>query len=74
VNACVIPTAIPALPGLIEIDVNTGAVTVRVAEPLTVPEEAVMLADPWASPVARPRVTVAIETAEEVQLAVLVRF
>jgi hypothetical protein len=60
--------------GVIEIEVNTAAVTVKVAEPLIAPEVAVMVVLPGAKLVASPPVlTVAIEIAEEVHVAVLVR-
>jgi hypothetical protein len=60
--------------GVIEIEVNTAAVTVKVAEPLIAPEVAVMVVLPGAKLVASPPVlTVAIEVAEEVQVAVEVR-
>ena len=58
-----------------EIEVNTAAVTVNVAEPLIVPDLAVIVALPCATLVARPPLlTVAIDVAEEVQVALLVRF
>jgi hypothetical protein len=70
-----IPSAIVALPGLIEIPVNTGGVTDSVADPLTVPEDALMIAAPWATPTASPPLlTVADAVAEEVQVTVLLRF
>ena len=57
--------------GVIEIEVNTAAVTVKVAEPLIAPEVAVMVVLPGAKLVASPPVlTVAIEIAEEVQVEV----
>ena len=60
--------------GVTEMEVNTAAVTVSVAEPLTVPDAAVMVAVPWATLVASPLLlTVAADVAEEVQVAVLVR-
>jgi hypothetical protein len=46
VNCCVVPSAIEALAGLIEIDVRTAGVTVNVAEPLIVPDVAVIIALP----------------------------
>jgi hypothetical protein len=50
-------------------------VTVNVAEPLIVPDLAVIVALPCATLVASPPLlTVAIDFAEEVQVAVLVRF
>jgi len=57
--------------GVTEIEVKTAAVTVNVAEPLIVPEVAVMVVLPVATLVASPPLlTVAIEIAEEVQVEV----
>ncbi len=61
--------------GLTAIEVSTAAVTVNVAEPLIVPEVAVIVEVPGAVLVASPPLlTVAIELADEVQVTVLVRF
>jgi hypothetical protein len=61
--------------GVTAIEVNTAAVTVNVDDPLIVPEVAVMVALPCATLVASPPLlTVAIVVAEEVQVAVVVRF
>jgi hypothetical protein len=61
--------------GVTEIEVSTAAVTVNVAEPLIVPDLAVIVAVPCAMLVANPALlTVAIDVADEVQVAVLVRF
>ena len=61
--------------GVTEIEVNTAAVTVNVAEPLIAPDLAVMVALPSATLVASPPLlTVATDFVEEVQVAVLVRF
>ncbi len=58
-----------------EIEVKTAAVTVKVAEPLMLPEVAVMVAVPGATAVASPlSFTVATVAAEEVHLTVLLRF
>jgi len=59
-----------------EIEVKTAAVTVKVAEPLIVPDLAVMVAVPAVTPVASPVLftTDATEVFEEVQVAVLLRF
>ena len=58
-----------------EIEVSTAAVTVKVVEPLIVPDLAVIVVLPCATPVARPALlTVAIDVADEVQVALLVRF
>jgi hypothetical protein len=71
----VLPAATDAVAGVTAIEVNTAAVTVNVAEPLIVPDLAVMVALPAATLVANPPLLiVAIDVAEEVQLAVLVRF
>jgi hypothetical protein len=57
-----------------EIEVNTTAVTVSVAEPVIVPEVAVIVAEPGAMLVAKPALlTVAIEVAEDDQVTLLVR-
>jgi len=63
------------VPGVTEIEANTAAVTVNVAEPLIVPDLAVMVVLPFATLVANPPLLmVAIDFAEEVQVAVVVRF
>jgi hypothetical protein len=75
VNCCVSPAGIVAPPGVTDKEVNTGAKTVNVAEPLIAPELAAMNAVPWATLVANPPLLiVAIDVAEEVQVAVPVRF
>jgi hypothetical protein len=74
VNCSLCPAATEAVVGVTEIEVNTGAVTVRFAAPLIVPDLAVMVALPWAKLVASPALlTVATEVFEDVQVAVLVR-
>jgi hypothetical protein len=61
--------------GVTEIEVNTAAVTVNVAEPLIVPEVAVMVALPCATLVASPPLlTVATDAFEEIQVALEVTF
>ena len=62
--------------GLTLIEVNTAAVTANVAEPLILPEVAVIVVVPCATLVAKPvlALMVATEVFEEVQLAVVVRF
>jgi hypothetical protein len=76
VNCWLFPAAIDALPGVTEREVKTGDVTVNVAEPLILPEVAVIVAVPCATLVAKPvlALMVATEVFEEVQLAVVVRF
>jgi hypothetical protein len=70
-----VPLAIDALPGLTDIDTRTGAVTDTLAEPLMVPEVAVIVVVPGVPVVATPPLfTVAIAVADEVQVAALVRF
>ncbi len=57
------------------IDARIAGVTVNVAEPLIVPDVAVMVEVPCVRLVASPPLlTVAIELADEVQVAVLVKF
>ena len=74
-NCCVLLTPIEAVLGVTAIDVSTAAVTVKVADPLIVPDVAVIVADPWAMVVANPLLlTVAIEVVDDVHVAVLVRF
>jgi hypothetical protein len=56
-------------------ETRVTAVTVNVADPLIVPEVAVIVADPGAMVVAKPLpLMVAMEVAEDVQVAVPVRF
>jgi hypothetical protein len=75
VNCCFCPAATDGDAGTTEIDVNTAAVTVNVAEPWIVPEAAMIAAVPFATLVASPPLlTVAIIDADEVQVTVLVRF
>jgi hypothetical protein len=71
----VYPAAPDAVAGVTEIEVNTAAVTVNVAEPLIVPNFAVIVALPCATLVASPPLlTVATDVADEDQVVVLVRF
>jgi hypothetical protein len=76
VNCCVWPAATEAVAGVTAIEVNAGGVTVKVVEPLMVPDLAVIVAVPEATPVANPvlLLTVATVAFEELQLAVVVRF
>jgi hypothetical protein len=61
--------------GVTAIEVNTAAVTVNAADPLIVPEVAVIVAVPGVTLVASPTLlTVAIAVADELQLTPLVRF
>ena len=54
VNCCVRPFGMDAPDGTTIIDCNTGGVTVRVAEPLRLPDVAVIVAVPWDKVVAEP--------------------
>ena len=64
-----------ALAGVTDKEVKIAGVTVNVAKLLMLPEVAVIFAVPLATLVARPPLlTVATEAAEELQVAVLVRF
>jgi hypothetical protein len=76
VNCSVVPFAIVALAGVTDSDTKTAGVTVRMAEPLTEPDLAAMLAAPGPTQVANPELlfTVATALAEDAHLAVLVRF
>jgi hypothetical protein len=75
VNCWVLPAATEALAGVTAREVNTAAVTVRVVEPLMVPDFAVIVAVPTATAEANPPLlTVAVDVADELQVAVLVRF
>jgi hypothetical protein len=75
VNCCVLPLAIDGLAGVTAIDTSVAAVTVSVVLPETVPEVAWMVVDPRPAAVASPAVLiVATVAAEEVHVAVLVRF
>ena len=75
-NCSVYPAAIVAVAGVMEIEVRAAAVTVNAAEPLILPEVAVIVAVPGVTVVAKPvcNLTLATEVFEEVQLAVVVRF
>jgi hypothetical protein len=54
VNCCLFPAATDAVVGVTAIEVNAAAVTVNVADPLIVPEVAVIVAVPAATLVAKP--------------------
>jgi hypothetical protein len=64
-----------AVLGVTATEVNTAAVTVSVADPLTVPEVAVIVAEPCSTLVANPLLlTVAIDVAEDDQVTLSVMF
>ncbi len=75
-NCCVLPAATDAVAGVTAIEVNTAAVTVRLAVFFTVPRLAVMVAVPAATPLASPvwRPIVAMEVLDEIQLTLVVMF
>jgi hypothetical protein len=70
------PAATEAVAGVTAMEVNTAAVTVKVADPLIVPEVAVMVALPCARLLANPvwSPTVATDVFDEAQLAVVLKF
>ena len=75
VNCCVAPLEMDGFAGVTAIDINVGAVTVRLVEPLIEPEIAWIVALPVLTPVARPPpVIVATVEFSEVQVTELVRF
>jgi hypothetical protein len=66
VNCWLEPKGTDGVDGVTLIEVRTAAVTVSVADPLTVPETAEIVATPGATPVARPLpCTVAMEVEDE---------
>ena len=74
VNDTVVFGAIDVLDGLTPSETKAAAVTVKLADPLTLPDVAITVADPWALVVANPLLaTAAIPVAEELQVTELVR-
>jgi hypothetical protein len=68
-NCLVFPAAMLGLAGVTEIEDRVAAVTVRVVLPERLPEVAVMVAEPAATPVARPLLfTVAADVLDEFQV------
>jgi hypothetical protein len=75
VNCWVVPSAIEEFSGDNAMETRAAVVTVRVVDPLTVPELAATEVVPTPVPVARPPLEiVATPCDEELQFAVLVRF
>lgn len=69
------PAATDAVLGVTAIEVNTAAVTVNVADPLIIPDVAVIVAFSCVTPVASPPLlTVATDVADEDHVAVVVKF
>ena len=75
VNCCAIPVGIDELTGVTAMEIKVGGLTVKRADPLTVPEVAVIVELPAATAVASPaELMVAALVAEEVHVTELVRF
>jgi hypothetical protein len=75
VNCCVNPLATDGFAGVTAIVCKTAGVTVSVVEPLIDPEVALIVVDPVATVLAKPALLmVATVVAEDVHVAVLVRF
>jgi hypothetical protein len=74
VNCCGVPSATVAVGGLIAIDTSAAGVTVRIVEPLTVPEVALTVAVPIPTPCPSPAaLIVAVAGVSDDHVAVLVR-
>ena len=73
VNCCVVPRGIVAVGGLIAIETSVAAVTVRSADPLIEPDDAVIVALPIATLCANPALMVATDCVSDDQVAVEVR-
>lgn len=75
VNCWFVPNAMEELPGVTAIETRAALVTVRVVDPLTVPEVAAMVVFPVPVPVTNPALEiVATVSCEELQFTELVRF
>jgi hypothetical protein len=73
-NCCVVPFAIVALVGVIDMEINNGEVTETLVEPETVPDVAVMFELPNSSPITNPlALTGATAGTEDAQTADAVR-
>lgn len=73
-NCWVLPAGTDAVPGVTDREVKIAGVTVKVAEALTVPELAVIVAIPCATPAANPPLlSVATAVDDELHFTVLVR-
>ena len=74
-NCWLVPDAVDGFVGVTVTETSAAVVTVRVVDPLTVPEVAVMVVVPRPVPVARPpAVIVATPVDDEFQFTVAVRF
>jgi hypothetical protein len=79
VNCRVVPCAILGLVGVIAMDTSVAGVTVRVVDPETSPDVAVIDVEPAATEVASPLepavlLTVATPVEDELQVTAVVRF
>ena len=79
VNCCWVPTSMDGLPGVTVIELSDAFVTVNVDVPDTLPEVAVIVVVPPATPKARPFVPlvlliVATAAADELHVTEVVRF
>ena len=75
VNCCVVPSAIDGLTGVTAIETSAAAVTVKVVEPVTPPDAALIVVAPVATVFANPAAEiVATPVLEDVHVAELVRF
>jgi len=75
VNCWFVPDTTDGFTGVTAIETRVAVVTVRVVDPLTVPELAATVVVPMPVPVARPPLEmVATPGDEELQVTVLVRF
>ena len=75
VNCCVCPFAIEGAAGVTAIETRAAAVTVRVVDPVTLPEVALIVVVPTPPALASPLAEmVATVPAEELQVTVAVRF
>lgn len=77
-NCCDVPNGMVAVAGVTAMETSTGAVTVSVDEPATLPDDAVIMLAPRAIPVAKPlELTLAtlgrveVQVAEEVKICLL---
>ena len=68
VNCCCVPGAIDGADGATEIDTSVGGVTVKIVEPLILPEVAEIVAAPVARALAKPWVPAILLTVATVLL------
>ena len=68
VNCCCVPAAIEGAEGVTAIETSVGGVTVKIVEPVILPEVAVIVAVPVARPLAKPCVPAMLLTVATVLL------